>query len=390
MDKIVLGCDSLLQSIPPTLKKGGIVLFCNQASVTSEFRPFPDELARHGIIPKFILSPQHGFFSEKQANMVESSHEVHPSLGISIYSLYGPMFAPPQEIFKNIDILLIDLQDVGTRVYTYMTTMGLVLESLSGLDVSVWILDRPNPLGNEAVEGNIVESSYQSFVGRYSIPMRHGLTVGEYAKWVLKEKQLDIDITVFPVKNLDVRSHYNDTGLPWIFPSPNMPSYETALVYPGMVLLEGTNISEGRGTALPFQIFGAPFIDPYRLFHKLLDVCCDDVIVRPVYFEPLADKWKGERCGGFHMYVKNPKSFKPFRFGLTVIKFLRDFFPDRFEWSPPPYEYEYGKLPIDIILGTDQIRRAIEQEIPIELLEATWKPQLKRYMNLRESCRIYP
>ncbi|SFM98852.1 Protein of unknown function [Thermodesulforhabdus norvegica] len=239
MAATVLGCDRLIRNLPRRLRLGSVALLCNQASVTGTLRPLPEELVKNGIRLRFILSPQHGFFSEKQANMIESGHEFHPALGIPIYSLYGPMFSPPPELFEDIDYLLVDLQDVGTRVYTYMTTMGLVLEALSGRDVRVIILDRPNPIGTDVVEGNVVEPGYRSFVGRYLLPMRHGLTPGEYALWVAMEKGLDVDIQVITMENWSPDLHHPETGLRWIFPSPNMPSYETALVYPGMVLLEG-------------------------------------------------------------------------------------------------------------------------------------------------------
>ncbi len=367
-------------------------MLCHQASVTGKLKSTVEELVRIGANIVCLFSPQHGFFAEKQANMVESSDTVHPLLKIPVYSLYGPRQSPTDDMLEKIEALIIDLQDVGTRVYTYPVTMGIFLEALSGRDIKVVVLDRPNPLGTAIVEGNIVEEDYKSFVGRYSIPMRHGLTIGEYAKFVVKEKKLDLDLEV--VTLLQWRSHfyYSDTGLPWVFPSPNMPTFETAMVYPGMVLLEGTNVSEGRGTTLPFLIFGAPFINPYEMLKHIPAGYFEEkfgVFLRPIFFEPKYDKWKDTICGGFQIHILEGEPIRPYQMGLELIRFLLMIYPEDFKWLNPPYEYETTRLPIDILIGSQRIRKALENQVDIDLLETEWSEELSSYLNLREDVRIY-
>ncbi|MBW1974588.1 MAG: DUF1343 domain-containing protein [Deltaproteobacteria bacterium] len=385
----VLGCEVLLRDKPRWLFSSRLGLLCHYASVTSNLKPLPEELVKIGANLKCLFSPQHGFFPEKQANMIESDHQLHPRLQIPIYSLYGPMKSPPPEVLEGLDFVLVDLQDVGARVYTYTSTMGLTLEACARSGISVVILDRPNPLGCSQVEGNVVEDRFRSFVGRYRIPMRHGLTMGEYARWIVKEKELDIDLRIITVERWRASQIFPETRLPWVLPSPNMPSFETAIVYPGMVCLEGTNLSEGRGTTLPFQIFGAPFIDPYRLEKVMKKMEQYGVVIRPIFFEPVADKWKGQRCGGFQIHVIDPQKIKPYTLGLMVLQAIIQEYPHQFEWLPPPYEYEYEKLPIDIILGSQRIRNLVEKLAPLEEIEQSWQKDLAQYMELREDCRLY-
>ncbi len=389
--KTLPGCDVLLNDIPRWLLKTRVGILCHQASVTSSLNHVIEELIKAGLKIRRIFSPQHGFFSEKQANMVESPDTYHPFFEIPITSLYSERRSPTEEELKDIDIMIIDLQDVGTRVYTYTTTMGLVMEACASYSKPVVILDRPNPIGTTIAEGNIVSDKFRSFVGRYRVPMRHGLTIGEFALWISKEEGLELEITVIKMKNWRGSFLFPNTGLQWVFPSPNMPTFETATVYPGMVLLEGTNISEGRGTALPFLIFGAPFVRPYEL-EEMKKIALDDygVFLRPIFFEPVSDKWKGQNCGGFQIHIVEPRRFKPYSFGLFIISYLLRTYPDKFKWLPPPYEYEYKKLPIDILIGNREIRLAIERDEPIKDIEKLWHNELLEYLNKREDCRLYP
>jgi uncharacterized protein YbbC (DUF1343 family) len=391
MSKTVLGCEKLIADPPSWLFSARCGILCHQASVTSDLRSVPEKLMQIGARVVCLFSPQHGFFSEKQANMKESNHVVHPRLGIPVYSLYGEHRTPTSEMLNEIDILLVDLQDVGCRVYTYYVTMGLFLETLSGLDKKAVILDRPNPIGGYDVEGNIVEPAFQSFVGRYSLPMRHGLTMGELARWIVSGKRLDVDLSIVPMDSWTRRTEFPSTGLPWVFPSPNMPSWETALLYPATVLLEGTNVSEGRGTTLPFAIVGAPFVDPYDFIASWGEKRISEfgVFLRPIFFEPVYDKWSGKICGGFQIHIVNKDRWKPYRFGMELLQMLIKFYPAEFQWLNPPYEYEWEKLPIDIIIGSRDIRQKLEAGITVEELEAEWQKGLEEYLSLRENVLLY-
>ncbi|MGC8718803.1 MAG: exo-beta-N-acetylmuramidase NamZ family protein, partial [Thermodesulforhabdaceae bacterium] len=364
---------------------------CNQASVTSKLRPVPEELMQIGAQIVCLFSPQHGFFSEKQANMIESDHTIHPKLRVPIFSLYGEHRSPTPEMLNFIDVLLVDIQDVGTRVYTYATTMGLFLEALSGLDKKVVVLDRPNPIGGSKVEGNIVEREFRSFVGRYSLPMRHGLTMGELARWIVMEKGLDVDLTVITMDLWSRNSEFPETGLPWVFPSPNMPSWETALLYPSTVLLEGTNVSEGRGTTLPFAVVGAPFINPYDCIESWGVKRLEEygVFLRPVVFEPVYDKWSGKACGGFQIHIIDKVRWKPYKFGLELLQKLMTLYPNDFRWLDPPYEYEWEKRPIDILIGSSRIRKALEAGVKIDELEFKWQVEVEEYLQRREDVLLY-
>lgn len=391
MLKTLLGCEKLIANPPSWLFSARCGILCHQASVTSNLRSVPEELMRIGARIVCLFSPQHGFFSEKQANMKESDHILHPRLNIPVFSLYGAHRVPTPDMLEKIDVILIDLQDVGTRVYTYATTMGLFLEAISGLDKKAVILDRPNPIGGEIVEGNIVEDEFKSFVGRYSIPMRHGLTMGELARWITMEKSLDLDLSVILMEGWLKNAEFPSTGLPWIFPSPNMPTWETALFYPATVLLEGTNVSEGRGTTLPFAVLGAPFINPYEVISSWGEKRLSEygVFLRPIFFEPTYDKWSGNLCGGFHIHIVEKRLWKPYRFGLELLQQLIRLYPESFRWLDPPYEYENSKMPIDIIIGSYEIRRAIEEGLKIEDIEIKWQKGLNEYIHRREDVRLY-
>jgi uncharacterized protein YbbC (DUF1343 family) len=307
-------------------------------------------------------------------------------LGIPVYSLYGEVRQPSSEMLDQIDILLVDLQDVGTRVYTYGTTVGLCLEAASKVGTKVVILDRVNPINGSQIEGNVLKEDYRSFVGRYPIPMRHGLTLGELARYITNQFSLGCDLEVIPLKGWKRDYFFSDTLLPWVFPSPNMPSWETALLYPGMVLLEGTNVSEGRGTTLPFHLFGTPFMDQQEVLRFLESSDLEGVVFRPVCFEPVFDKWKGETCYGFQIHITDPKRFRPYRLGLALLQAFWHIHPDRFRWLPPPYEYEEEKLPIDILLGDGDLRREIQRGLPIRDLEKQWEDELIRYIKECEKC----
>jgi uncharacterized protein YbbC (DUF1343 family) len=321
--------------------------------------------------------------------MIESADEWDHAAAVPIFSLYSEVRQPSREMLQKIDVLIIDLQDVGTRVYTYGTTVGLCLEAANGLDLKIVILDRPNPINGSQVEGNLLAEGLESFVGRYRIPMRHGLTLGELARLVVREKGLDVDLEVIAMAGWLRQDFFPQTSLPWVFPSPNMPTWETALLYPGMVLLEGTNVSEGRGTTLPFHLFGAPFLDQKGFLALLREVSLPGVVFRPVCFEPMFDKWKGKLCFGFQIHVTERSLFRPYLTGLAVLQAFWTLHPREFRWLPPPYEYEYEKMPIDILLGNGAVREGLEKGVGIWELERSWSGDLQSFEDLRKEILIY-
>lgn len=387
--EIKLGCEVLVDKVPSWLRSERLGLLVNQASVDHSFESVSTLVRKAGGRLTCLFSPQHGLFAEKQANMIESSDGWDASSSVPIFSLYGRVRRPTPEMLGLIDVLVIDLQDVGTRVYTYGATVGLCIEAASRSGVKVVVLDRPNPIGGVNVEGNVLREDHRSFVGLYCIPMRHGLTLGELARYMAAKCELPCDLEVVPVRGWKRSRLFPETRLPWVFPSPNMPSWETALLYPGMVLLEGTNVSEGRGTTLPFQIFGAPFIDQHRLGEYLAGAKLEGVAFRPVCFEPTFDKWKGEACFGFQIHITDHRKIMPYRLGLTLLQGLLNLHGDRFCWLSPPYEYEWSKLPIDILLGDGALRRELEAGKDMKAMETGWSKGLEEYRNDREDCLIY-
>ncbi|MGQ9795842.1 exo-beta-N-acetylmuramidase NamZ family protein [Desulfosoma sp.] len=383
------GCDVFLENLPRWVFEKRVGVLTNQASVTGDFVHVVDALESRGARVTALFSPQHGFYAEKQANMVESDHSRHKVYQVPIYSLYGETRKPTEAMLRAIDVLIVDLQDVGTRVYTYGTTVGLCVEALCRRSKPVVVLDRPNPIGGDRVEGNRVQPAYRSFVGRYSLPMRHGLTLGELALWVAQRQGRPEMVKVVPVQGWARENLWPATGHPWIFPSPNMPSWETALVYPGMVLLEGTNLSEGRGTTLPFQVVGALYLDTDAVHAELDPWASQGIVVRPVAFEPTFDKWRGRLCRGFHLHVTDAGVFCPYRFGLAFLRAVLRVHRGAFQWLEPPYEYETRHRPIDILTGDPRIRPYLENGGPIMALEEEWGRELREYEAERRGVLLY-
>jgi uncharacterized protein YbbC (DUF1343 family) len=377
-------------SVSKIVKGKRLGLLANPASVNRDLEHSRDLLAH--AFPgqlKALFSPQHGFFSEKQDNMIASSDIIDPFLKIPIFSLYGPRRIPEQEMLELVDTLIIDLQDVGTRVYTFIYTMALCLEAAREYGKEVVVLDRPNPIGGNLIEGNCLNTDYTSFVGMYPIPMRHGLTVGEIARLFNEHFGIGCNLTVVPMSGWKRDMYFSNTSLPWVIPSPNLPTPASALVYPGQVLWEGTNISEGRGTALPFELFGAPFIKPAFLKDLSEQVEYPGVHLRCAGFEPTSNKWQGTLCYGFQLHVTDPLRFRPYKTTLSLLQAVLKAYPEEFEWKSPPYEYEYEKLPIDLIIGDQEIRKAIESFEDIESIEERWADELKEFEKIRKEYFLY-
>ncbi len=391
MSNVITGLESLIQDPPKWLKGKRVGLLSNPASVDTRYRhasklineAFPGQL-------RALFGPQHGFRGEKQDNMVETENGWDPILDIPLFSLYGDVRSPTPAMLSEIEVLVVDIQDVGTRVYTFIQTLALCMASCSQAGIPVVVLDRPNPLGGEAVEGPLLRQEFRSFVGLYPLPLRHGLTVGELARLYADIWIQGCSVEVIPMRGWRRDMMFNHTGLPWVIPSPNMPTMNTALVYPGQVVLEGTNLSEGRGTTLPFELCGAPFIKPHRLAAALEVHKIPGVVFREVYFEPTFHKWAGQLCGGLQLHVLDPGSFRPLLTTLAIIQEVINLYPDQFAWRPPPYEYEYEKLPVDVILGEQEIRQMLTAGASAEEIESSWQQEQEEFKRFKKAYHMYP
>ena len=351
---VILPLDRLDQYWPKTLKKAKIGAVLHPASVSSSLLHSADVLKSHDgdlFQLKALFGPQHGYLGQTQDNMIEWSGFQHPLWNIPVYSLYGEHREPSPEMLHGLDALVVDLQDVGARYYTFIWTMYLCMRACERAGIALVVFDRPNPIGN-AVEGPLLDPNYTSFVGLHPIPVRHGKTIGELARQFQTEAFPQCDLHVLPMEGWRPEVYFEETGLPWVLPSPNMPTVDTAVVYPGMCLFEATNVSEGRGTSRPFEIFGAPWIDARAMCSDLNRAQLPGVFFREAYFQPTFHKFSGQICHGAQMHVLDRQTFLPFLTSVTVLQHLRKTYPDAFRWKEPPYEYELNKLPIEILIGS--------------------------------------
>ena len=385
-----LGLELLLDSRLSLFVKARVGLIVNPASINSRFEHAADLFYQHPKINLIALfGPQHGLRGETQDNMIEWQTFRDKRTGLPAYSLYGETRKPTPEMLADVDVLVFDIQDVGTRVYTFIYTMALAMEAARECGKRFVVLDRPNPINGVQIEGNILEPAFGSFVGMFPIPMRHGMTVGELALMFNREFGIGSELEIVKMEGWRRAMWFEDTKLPWVMPSPNIPTVDTALVYPGNVLLEGTNVSEGRGTTRPFEIIGAPFIDPYELVGALEKEGLPGVIFRPLYFQPTFHKFAAELCGGVQLHVIDRKAFKPVVTGVAIVSAIRRLYPDRFEWKQPPYEYVYDKLPFDVINGSSRLREQIEAGTPVSEIEESWRDGLSDFARRRGSYLLY-
>jgi uncharacterized protein YbbC (DUF1343 family) len=383
-----LGSERLIDSGALRGHRVGVV--CNPASIDSGFRHVLDRIASEpDATLAAIFGPQHGFRSDVQDNMIETGHARDPTGRVPIYSLYSETREPTPAMLDGLDALVIDLQDVGVRIYTYVYTMANCLRACGRHGVKVIVCDRPNPIGGLAVEGPMLKPGHESFVGLFPIPMRHGLTMGELARLFNEQYSLGADLQVVPMDGWSRAMYFDQTAVPWVMPSPNMPTLDTAIVYPGTVLFEGTQLSEGRGTTRPFELIGAPWIHAERFAATLNARRVDGAYFRPAVFEPTFQKHAGKTCGGCQIHVTDRGTFSPCAAAAALLLECYRADPARFEWRQPPYEYEATKMPIDILAGSAALRQQIEGHVPLEDIVESWEPGLAAFDEIRREFLLY-
>ncbi|MCL4811068.1 MAG: DUF1343 domain-containing protein [Vicinamibacteraceae bacterium] len=385
---VTLGLERLLASGRLQGRRVGLV--ANPASVDRRFRHAADLFASApGFTLAALFGPQHGFHADLQDNMIETPHGVDAVRRIPVYSLYSETREPTDAMLEGLDVLVIDLQDVGTRVYTFVYTMANCLKAAARTGLPVLICDRPNPIGGVAVEGWVLEKGLESFVGLFPIPLRHGMTMGELARLFNEAFGLGARLEVVEMEGWTREMYHDQTGLPWVIPSPNMPTLDTAVVYPGAVLFEGTQLSEGRGTTRPFEICGAPWLDAQRLAAELNALELPGTWFRPTVFEPTFHKHAGQSCGGCQLHVTDRERFPAVLASVAWIGECHRQNPARFAWRTPPYEYEYDKEPIDILAGSPAFRQHVERGTPARDIAAEWADGVAAFARMRQEFLLY-
>ena len=385
---MLLGSERLLAS--SRLKGLRVGVLANPASIDRNFNHIVDRLAASSDWTlAAIFGPQHGFRSDLQDNMIETPHTNDPRRNVPIFSLYSETREPTQEMLSLIDALVIDIQDVGARIYTFIYTMAHCLRAAARAGIPVIVCDRPNPIGGVAIEGPTLEPGYESFVGLYRMPMRHGMTVGELARLFNEHHGIGAELEVATMQGWSRDMYWDETGIPWVIPSPNMPTLDTAIVYPGTVLFEGTMLSEGRGTTRPFELLGAPWIDAEGFATRMNAVGLDGVHFRPAIFEPTFQKHARATCGGCQIHVTSRHDFAPVKVGASLLREFHRTAPKQFRWRDPPYEYEHDKMPIDILAGSPELREQIEQQAPLADIVASWRAGESEFAELRKPYLLY-
>jgi len=387
---ITLGIDRLLGPDRRLVEGRRVGIVCNPASIDTRFRHTADRLVEDpAVTVSAIFGPQHGFRSDLQDNMIETPHTRDARRRVPIFSLYSETREPTADMLREVDVLVIDLQDVGTRVYTYIYTMANCLRAAARHGVHVVVCDRPNPVGGEEVEGNLLQPACTSFVGQFPIPLRHGMTIGEIARLFNDAYGIGASLDVVPIDGWRRTMYHDETDVPWVIPSPNLPTLDSAIVYPGAVLFEGTRLSEGRGTTRPFELIGAPWIDGERLADAMNERGLPGVHFRPAFFEPTFQKHAKQTCGGCQIHVTERRAFRPVRTAVELMAGFRQQDPPRFAWREPPYEYEHDKEPIDILYGSDRLRATLDGGGDVNALVASWKPEEESFRRMREKYLLY-
>jgi uncharacterized protein YbbC (DUF1343 family) len=387
---IALGIDRLLDTDRRLVAGRRVGVVCNPASVDSAFRHTADRLADDpDVTVAALFGPQHGVRSDVQDNMIETPHARDARRQVPVYSLYSETREPSGEMLRDVDVLVVDLQDVGTRVYTYIYTMANCMRAAARHGVHVVVCDRPNPIGGDDVEGNLLDPAYASFVGQFPIPLRHGMTIGELARLFNDAYGIGASLDVVPLGGWRRSMYYDETGVPWVIPSPNLPTLDSAIVYPGAVLFEGTRLSEGRGTTRPFELIGAPWIDAERLAAAMNARGLPGVHFRPAFFEPTFQKHAKQTCSGCQVHVLDRRRFRPVRTAVELMAEFRRQDPARFPWREPPYEYEHEKQPIDILYGSDRLRTTLDAGGEVSALVSSWEGDEASFRRTREPFLLY-
>ncbi len=368
-------------------------LLAHAASVSRQLRPIHLELLRAGAErPRLLLGPEHGFYGVEQ-DMVASSDQPDPLTGIPVVSLYGNSegsLRPDEGLFDDLDLLIIDLQDVGSRYYTYAATAVWSAAVALAAGCEVWVLDRPNPLGGLEVEGNLRRPGFESFVGAFELPVRHGLTLAELVRLQARREGWSGGLRCWEMEGWRRRATWETLGRPWIAPSPNLPTPLAARIYPGACLVEGTELSEGRGTTRPFQLIGAPWLEPVDLVESLEESALAGVAFLPAYFRPQFHKHAGQVCGGVQIEVTDQAAFRPYRCGVELLSAARRVAPDRFLWRREAYEFVTDRPAIDLLAGDDTLRRILDAgEDPAPWVE-TWSSEEEAFRQERREVLLYP
>jgi uncharacterized protein YbbC (DUF1343 family) len=387
--QVKLGLEKLLEGETKSATGVRLGLICNQASVDHGYVHAADLLHAHpGLDLKVLFGPQHGIRGDVQDNMIETGHAVDKKTGLPVFSLYSETREPTDEMLRDVDVLVFDMQDVGCRIYTFVYTLANCMRAASRLGKKVVVCDRPNPINGIGVAGNVLEPEFASFVGQFPVPTRHGMTVGELAQLFNKHFNIQCHLEVLTMDGWKREYWHDETDAPWVLPSPNMPTLDSATVFPGTVHFEGTQISEGRGTTRPFELIGAPYINPDAYAERLNDLRLAGVFFRSCVFQPTFQKHGGVSCGGVQIHVLNRDEFEPVYAGVAMAKMAYDMYPDEFRWKEPPYEYVFDKNPFDVISGTDKIRKAFESGEAIDTIVGETR-DLAEFRKIRGEHLLY-
>lgn len=381
---IVLGVEKLLTEKINLLSGARVGLVCNQASVDHNFRHVADLFHEHPDINLTALfGPQHGIRGDVQDNMIETAHAVDAKTGVPIYSLYSETREPTEEMLRNVDVIVVDLQDVGCRIYTFVYTLANCMRAAKKYGKKVIACDRPNPIGGSHVAGAVLDPACTSFVGQFPIATRHGMTICELGQMFNQHFEIGCELELVRMEGWERPLWYDQTDGPWVLPSPNIPTLDSATVFPGAVHLEGTQLSEGRGTTRPFEFVGAPYLNSEDFGSTLEEFDFPGVYFRPSVFMPTFQKHAGKACGGVQIHVTDREAFEPVIAGVAIVKTAFDMCRDYFRWKDPPYEYEYDRNPFDLIAGTSAIREAIERGDSLESIQASWHEALEEFKAVR-------
>jgi uncharacterized protein YbbC (DUF1343 family) len=389
---VLTGLDQIKIKLPSGLLGKKIGILCHAPSVAADFSHITDIFSnRKDCFLTAIFGPQHGIYGQTQDNMIEWKSSLHPGFRIPVYSLYGDHRKPTTEMLNGIEALVIDLQDVGARLYTYIWTVKLCMEACTEAGIPVWILDRPNPIGRLPFDGPVLKKEYFTFVGGASIPLCHRMTMGEMSLWIKEKYFTNCELNVIWMKYWNRNSLFNETGIPWILPSPNMPTLQTALVYPGTVLIEALNLSEGRGTTIPFELFGAPFIDPEKLKKNLDERNITGCVFRIHSFIPTFNKFSGMLCNGLQIHVTDPAVYYPVAVAYEIFDAIMETTaPASLTFNQPPYEYEYKLMPFDILSGDSVMRSSLISNIHARVERQRWQYEIEEFKIEFSQLSAYP